>query len=283
MKKYSALEVYDIESGQRKVLHEFEGNIEAPNWLKDGDTLIYNEGGLIYRYSISKDESVLMDTGACRDCNNDHVPSPDNSQLAVSCSAPGADGSTSSHIFIIPMCGGEARQISRNSPSYLHGWSNDGKEFAYCAFRDGKVDIYAIPTESGDEVRLTDGIGYNDGPEYSPDDRHIWFNSSRDGLMQIYRMDRDGSNLTQMTDADSNSWFAHISPNGEKVVWLIFRKGDLKPDEHLPDKQVELWLMNYDGTDKKKIISLFGGQGTINVNSWSPDSKRFAFVSYRYE
>ena len=83
-----------------------------------------------------------------------------------------------------------------------------------------------------------------------------------------------------MTDNERNNWFPHISPDGKKVVYLSYRKDDLDPNEHLPNMQVELWLMNPDGSDKHKILSFFGGQGSINVNSWSPDSKEFAFVSY---
>lgn len=282
MKKISVLEVYDVEKKERKVLHEFEGVIEAPNWLRDGDTLLYNTDGKIWKYSICRDKSVPVDTGWCTRCNNDHVPSPDNRALCISC-APPDDPAGQSQIYMLPMEGGVPRLVVKNSPSYLHGWSNDGKELAYCAFRGDEVDIYTYPLEGGEEKRLTDGIGYNDGPEYAPDDRHIWFNSTRTGLMQIFRMNRDGSDLTQMTDADSNNWFAHVSPDGRKVVYLSFRKGDLEPWEHLPDKQVELWMMNDDGSEKKCLVQLFGGQGTINVNSWAPDSRRFAFISYRYE
>ena len=173
--------------------------------------------------------------------------------------------------------------MTENTPSFLHGISFDGREMAYCAFRDKQVDIYTIPVEGGVERCLTDGKGYNDGPEYSPDDRHIWFNSTRNGLMQVFRMNRDGSELTQMTDSESNNWFPHVSPDGRQVVYLTFRKGDLEPWQHLPDKQVELWLMDIDGGNKRKLTDVFGGQGTINVNSWNQDSRRFAFVSYRYD
>ena len=98
--------------------------------------------------------------------------------------------------------------------------------------------------------------------------------------MQIYRMRTDGSEQTQMTDNARNNWFAHVSPDGKKVVYLSYREGDLDAAEHLPNMQVELWLMNADGSGKKRILSFFGGQGSINVNSWAADSRRFAFVSY---
>ena len=276
----SILEQYDIRTGQRKTIAEFPGIIEAPMWMKDGNRILYNADGGIFIYSISGKTTTQVDTGICRNCNNDHVLSPDEKFLGVSCN-PGTETGWISYIYAVPMNGGEALRITPNSPSYLHGWSNDGKELCYCAFRDEKIDIYTIPAEGGEERCLTDHVGYNDGPEYAPGDTHIWFNSTREGLMQAYRMKRDGSALTRMTHLDLNCWFPHVSPDGEKVVFLTFRKEDLEPWQHLPEKQVQLWLMNADGSDCRAVVDLFGGQGTINVNSWAPDSSRFAFVSYR--
>lgn len=284
MSQCSILELYDMETGTRKAVRKFDRLIEAPNWLNDGDTILYNSEGRIWRYSLSRDREELVDTGACIRCNNDHVVSPDGRFLAVSNSPDPADG-LSSQIYILPIAGGQPRQVTEVAPAFLHGWSVNG-EMAYCAFRrdlaDGerKIDVYAIPASGGTEVRLTDGVGYNDGPEYSPDGQYIWFNSTRSGLMQIWRMDRDGGDLTRMTHTDSNCWFPHLSPDGKTVVYLVFRKGNLEPWEHLPDKQVELWAMDSDGGDPRKLTGLFGGQGSINVNSWSPDSRRFAFISY---
>ena len=283
MSQHSILEIYDMETGVRRTAGEFDRIIGAPNWLLDGDTILYNSGGRIWRYSLSGGREEPVDTGECVRCNNDHVPSPDNRFLAVSCHSAAAH---SSQIYILPIEGGAPRLVTEKFPSYLHGWSIQD-ELVYCAFRpdpaDGqnRIDIYAIPAAGGAEVRLTDGAGYNDGPEYSPDGAHIWFNSTRSGLMQIWRMDRDGGNLTRMTHTDSNCWFPHLSPDGRTVVYLVFRKGDLEPWEHLPDKEVELWAMDGDGGNPRRLLSLFGGQGTINVNSWSPDGRRFAFVSYR--
>ena len=170
-----------------------------------------------------------------------------------------------------------------NSPSFLHGWSPDGKELAYCAFRqiDGRreVDIYAIFPEGGEERRLTFG-GFNDGPEYSPDGRYIWFNSTRSGLMQAWRMRRDGSEPTRMTTLEENCWFPHVSPDGRRVAFIVYHKGHLLPAEHLPNMQAEIWAMDADGGNERRLCSFFGGQGSLNVNSWAPDSRHLAFVSY---
>ncbi len=279
----SHLNILDTESGEITELAVFDDVIEAPNALNDGDTLMYNSNGGIWKFSISKKTCECIDTGICDNCNNDHVLSPDNTEIAVSNSSFDG-GNYTSLIYILPINGGTPRQITPTGPSYLHGWSPDGEELAYCAFRmvDGKmsVDVYSIPAAGGEEKRLTSGEGFSDGPEYSPDGRHIWFNSTRSGLMQAWRMNRDGSSPEQMTDDESNAWFPHVSPDGQKVVYLTYRKGDLEPQEHLPNMQVELWLMDYDGGNKRKLLSFLGGQGSINVASWLPDSRKLAFVSY---
>lgn len=283
----SILCTMDVETGEETVLHEFPGIIEAPNWLNDGNTLLYNADGKIYRYEIDKDHVEQVDTGFCVQCNNDHIPSPDNQLLAVSCMPPElTDGTYESHIYVLPMTGGEPKDLTGPGLSYLHGWSPDGKELAYCAFRKKpeeetmRIEICTIPSDGGEETCLTDGKGYNDGPEYSPDGKHIWFNSTRSGLMQVWRMNRDGSGLTQMTDFDANNWFGHVSPDGKHVIYLTFAKGELEPNEHLPNMYVSLGMMDYDGQNKKKLLDLFGGQGSINVNSWAPDSRRIAYVKY---
>ena len=214
-------------------------------------------------------------------CNNDHVISADGRQIAIS---HGTKEDGQSRIYTLPFEGGIPQLITPMAPSYLHGWSPDGKYLAYCADRKGNYDVYVIPAYGGEEIRLTTAEGLDDGPEYSPCGKYIWFNSVRTGLMQVWRMKADGSEQTQMTfDEDRNAWFPHISPDGQHVVYLTYRKGDLEPGQHLANKHVELRLMSADGGKPETIVALFGGQGTINVNSWAPDSKRFAFVSYRLE
>ncbi len=277
----SVLEIYDVETGQRSVVKEFPYTIEAPNWTMDGKWLIYNSKGRLYKLSPDEPgEPQLVDTKHVVRCNNDHVLAFDGKQVAVS---SGALEDRSSRIYTMPLDGSATpRLITVRAPSYLHGWSPDGKELAYCADRNGNFDVYVIPAEGGEELRLTTAEGLDDGPEYSPDGKHIWFNSVRTGLMQVWRMNADGTEQTQMTfDEDRNSWFPHVSPDGKQVVYITYWKGDLEPGQHLANKNVELRMMSAEGGEPKTIVSLFGGQGTINVNSWAPDSKRFAFVSYR--
>lgn len=278
----SYLNIYDTVTGKVKILQRFQGIVEAPNWINNDNYLIYNKDGAIYRFDLETKESSKIDSGIANRCNNDHVVSADEKYIAVSSDYETEDGG-GSRIFLLPIEGGEAKLITKNAPSYLHGYSPDGKELAYCAFRNvnGKnsVGIYTISTEGGEEKCLTMD-GFNDGPEYSPDGKHIWYISTKSGLMQVYRMDRDGSNAKQMTYEKLNNWFGHVSPDCKKVVNLAYREGDLLPNEHLPNMQVELWMMDYDGGNREKILEFFGGQGSINVNSWSGDSRYFAFVSY---
>lgn len=274
----SRLCVLDTETGNSRMLKEYDAVIEAPNWLKDGKTLLYNRDGHLWKYHMETGEDAMLDTGICDNCNNDHVLSPDEKYIGLSHGWP-------SQVYVVPVEGGAARQITVQSPSYLHGWSPDGKELAYCAFRENAnggtdVDIYGIPAEGGEEYPLTQNAAFNDGAEYSADGKYIWFNSTRNGLMQAYRMQRDGSEPTQMTCTERNNWFPHVSPDCTKVLYISYSKEGLEPSEHLPNMQVELWLMNYDGSHPRLLKKLDGGQGSINVNSWAPDSRYAAYVEY---
>lgn len=275
----SILEIYDVETDTHGVIKEFPYLIEAPNWSKDGRYLTYNSDGRIFKFDLETKESTEVPTDFVTNCNNDHVLSPDGESIAVS---HGVKEDGKSRVYTVSLSGGVPRLITPLAPSYLHGWSPDGKTLAYCAERNGEFDVYTIPAEGGVETRLTDAPGLNDGPEYDSAGEYIWFNSVRSGLMQAWRMKADGTEQTQMTfDENWNTWFPHISPDRTKVVMIAYKKGDVAPGEHVPHKYVELRLMNADGSDLKTIVELFGGQGTINVNSWSPDSKKFAYIRYR--
>jgi TolB protein len=273
----SILETVDIETGERIVLAEFDYLIEAPNWTNDGKRLIYNSRGRIFSFNPATRESTVVDTGYANQCNNDHVLSPDNSLLAIS-HRTREDGL--SRIYVLPLEGGNPVLLTPMAPSYLHGWSPDGSTLAYTAERNGQWDIYTVSVNGGEETQLTDYSPRDDGSEYSMDGKYIWYNSMRSGLMQIWRMNADGSEQTQMTFEESNNWFPHESPDARWVAYLAYGKEDVEPSDHPANKNVEIRIMKADGTESTTLVKLFGGQGTINVNSWSPDSEKLAFVSY---
>ena len=269
----SRLEVISVDGKDRKIAYRAAKRFEAPNWSRDGKALIFNSGGRLYTISVTGGEPAQLETGLAADCNNDHGLSPDGKLLALS-NSPG----DRSLIYVMPSAGGEPRLITPLGPSYWHGWSPDGKTLAYCAERADNFDIYTIPVEGGEEKRLTEAAGLDDGPEYSPDGNWIYFNSERSGLMQIWRMHADGSGQEQVTHDGHADWFAHPSPDGK---WLVFLSYDKSVKGHPPNKDVMLRIMPLEGGPIRVLAKLFGGQGTINVPSWSPDSRRLAFVSYR--
>ena len=275
---FSILETVDVLTGIRKILKEFDFVIEAPNWTQDGKALVYNSNGHIFRYSLSNGEISEIESGFAIFCNNDHVLSPDNSQIAVS---HHAQEDAKSRIYILPLKGGMPMLVTEKGPSYLHGWSPDGQTLAYCAERGGHYDIYTISVDGGEEKQLTNLPGLDDGPEYSPSGEHIWFNSTRTGLMQVWRMGTNGSNPEHMVKEEANCWFPHVSPDGQWVAYIAYAKGDVEPGDHPANKNVELRLIPANGGEPKTIVKLFGGQGSMNVNSWSPDNRTIAFVSYR--
>lgn len=272
----SVLETINVESGKREIVATFNKVIEAPNWIQDHQ-LIYNSGGHIYSFDLTTLESNKIELDFATFCNNDHVLSPDHNSIAIS---HHTYEDRQSRIYIAPIEGGYPTLITPMAPSYLHGWSPDGTTLAYCAERNGQYDIYTISSKGGVERQLTDTVGLDDGPEFSPDGHYIWFNSTRTGLMQVWRMKSDGSEQTQVTFEESNNWFPHISPNGEQVVYIAYRKGDVEPGDHPANKEVELRIMSSSGGKSRLLTKLFGGQGSINVNSWSRDSKHLAFVRY---
>jgi len=269
----STLETLTIATGARETVYSARAHFEAPNWSRDGTSLLFNQDGRLYVLPLDTRQPRVLDTGEATRCNNDHGYSPDGRWLALSHAPDGR-----SLIYVLPATGGAPRLVTEKGPSYWHGWSPDGRTLAYCAERNGEYDVYTIPVEGGAERRLTTAPGLDDGPDYAPDGS-IWFNSERTGLMKIWRMAPDGSSQRQMTYDDQwADWFPHPSPDGR---WVVFLSYDRSVEGHPPNKDVVLRLMSLEGGEPRVIARLFGGQGTINVPSWSPDSQRIAFVSYR--
>jgi dipeptidyl aminopeptidase/acylaminoacyl peptidase len=272
---WSTLETQTPSSTDRRVVYTAPGRIEAPNWLRDGRTLLYNNGGRLYRIPVADGMPQVVDTGFATRCNNDHGVSPDGTLLAIS---DQSRGRRESLIYTVPVGGGTPRLVTPAGPSYWHGWSPDGKTLVYCGERGGEFDVYSIPVAGGQETRLTTARGLDDGPEYAPDGQYIYFNSDRAGRMQIWRMRPDGRAQEQVTDDAFNNWFPHPAPDGRSLVFLSYEKD---VSGHPPDKDVTLRRLTL-GTKKIDVLARFlGGQGTINVPCWAPDGRRIAFVTYQ--
>jgi TolB protein len=287
----SRLEVLNVTSGDRQQYYASRIPFEAPNWLPDGSALIYNASGAdpatrgrLWRFDLATRTPALIDTGFAIRNNNDHVLSFDGAQLAISDQSQGNNQST---IYTLPTAGGVPKRITPLTPSYMHGWTPDAKWLVYTGGRKAKgatsdeYDIYKIAADgSGKEINLTNSSGLDDGPEVSPDGRWIYFNSTRSGQMQIWRMTVDGKNQERVTnDHKYNDWFPHFSPDGKWIVIISYGL-DIQPSDHPYYKHCYLRIMPVDGSAAPKVIAyVYGGQGTINVPSWSPDGTHVAFVS----
>ena len=273
----SQIEILDIATGEVTVVKHFGFRVEAPEWSRDGKTIYFNRGGGIYKIASDGGEPVRINIEKQISCNNDHVVSPDGKSLAVSAGGDGFD----SRIYVLPIDGGMPRLVTEKAPSYLHGWSPDGQTLAFTGKREANhFDIYTISLDGQNETRLTDVPGLDDGPEFTPDGKYIWFCSVRSGLMQLWRMKADGSQQEQMTREEANCWFPHVSPDGKSIAYLAYDKDEVGPGDHPANKNVRLYVMPAEGGPSKLLAEIFGGQGSINVNSWSPDSKRIAYVRY---
>ncbi len=270
----STLEIVNVASMDCRAIYCARDHFEAPNWSRDGKDFLFNAHGRIYRLPVTGGQPQPLDTGFATHCNNDHGLSPDGTRLAISDQSQG----NQSRIYLVPVAGGTPRRVTELGPSYWHGWSPDGKTLAYCAERNGEFDVYTIPAAGGTETRLTTAPGLDDGPDFSPDGNWIYFNSERAGLMQIWRMHPDGGGQEQVTHDALNNWFAHPSPDGK---WIVFVSYAAAVKGHPENQDVQLRLMPVGGGEIHVLAELFGGQGTINVPSWSPDSRQVAFVSYR--
>jgi Tol biopolymer transport system component len=276
----SRLEVYALEFSQRMVIYEEDAHFEAPNWSNDGQYFIINQDGLLYKISLDGSTKTLIQTSPLEQCNNDHGISSDGKLLAISNNdslMPNTHGT--SRIYTLPLDGGTPKLITPLWPSYWHGWSPDGETMVYTAFRDGDFDIYSMRIKEGEEKRLTSASGLDDGPDYAPDGKTIYYNSFQSGRMEIWRMNSDGNQKTQLTDDPYSNWFPHPSPDGSQLVFLSYLED--QGDRHPPMKEVVLRLMDIKTKNIRTICKFTGGQGTINVPSWSPDGSKLAFVSYR--
>lgn len=276
----SQLILLDVETGEEKIILEENRHFEAPNWSRNGDYLIINSAGLIEKVAIDGEKLGIIDTDFADECNNDHGFSFDGKWLVISHNDSTVTSSNGkSRIFILPAIGGTPQLITTNAPSYWHGISPCSQWIVYCALRDEEWDVYRADIATGKETRLTDAPGLDDGPEYSYDGEWIYFNSHRTGRMHLYKMRPDGSEQTQLTFDQYDNWFPHPSPDNKSVAYISYMKD--QKGQHPFGKDVKIKLLDVaTGTIRNLTSVFYGGQGSLNVHSWSPDGKRLAFVRY---
>ncbi len=281
----SHISIYDLRTRSVHVIYTADVLFEAPNWSSDGSYLLANSGGKLYRLELQPDGTARPHELALDPkyvCNNDKALAPNGKRLAFSAATGGSRGS---QIFLADADGSHPRLLVAETPSYFHGWSPDGATLAFVAKRDKNFDLFRIAASGGSQFRMTKDAGHNDGPDYSPDGRWIYINSDRSGTEQIWRLGANGneaSRAERITEDGMQDWFPHPSPNGK---WLVFLAFPREIEGHNARLKVQLRMqpiLSGQGATRKSelLITFFGGQGTINVNSWSPDSTRFAFVSY---
>ncbi len=279
----SRISIYNLESKSVKVVYTADQVFEAPNWSPDGKYLLTNGGGKLYRLPVGGGELQQVNLGEVDNVNNDHGISPDGKRYAVSARAGGGP----SKVFVTTAEGKDRHLITPEGPSYYHTWSPDGRWLGFAGQRNANFDLYRVSPDGGAHVCLTSHPAYDDGPDYSPDGKWIYFNSERTGNGDIWRIPADGAgdadaNARQVTSDEMDDWFPHPSPDGKWIVFLSFPKGT---KGHPPNLNVALRRIPMPGAELRPVkietlVELFGGQGTMNVNSWSPDSSQFAFVSY---
>jgi TolB protein len=277
----SRMETLDVFSGKRKIIYESKDRFEAPNWMPDGKSLLFNSKGSLFTIPVAGGTPVKINTGEADHNNNDHGISFDGKMLALSHHRTGLPGGGST-VYVMPLAGGPLKMITEKTPSYFHGWSADGRDVVFVGQRGTNTyDIYRASIKDGKETKLTStpAGAHVDGCEYAPDGKYIYYNSSVTGTMQLWRMKPDGSGQEQITFDEYNNWFPHISPDGKWIAFISFAP-TIEANDHPLYKRVMLRLMPVSGLGAPRVIAyLFGGQGTINVPSWSPDSKQIAFVS----
>ena len=285
----SHLFIYDLRTGASRQVYTDDSVWEAPNWSPDGKYLIANHAGTIYKLVLRRNgtaEPQRLHVPADLNCNNDKALSPDGKRLAFSASTPTSKGSL---VFLADANGDNPKPMTLQVPSYFHGWSPDNKTLAFVAQRSGsgQYDIYSVPAGGGAETRLTSNVHQDDGPDYSPNDKWIYINSDRSGKQAIWRFPAAGAGANDaeaemVVNDELQDWFPHISPDGKSMVYIGYPAGT--PTHNPRDVRIALKLVaiekNKVAASGKVLVQATGGQGSMNVNSWAPDSMRFAYVTY---
>ncbi|HEY5054556.1 MAG TPA: hypothetical protein VII58_00250 [Acidobacteriaceae bacterium] len=262
-------------AAQPVTVYQADAYFEAPNWTRDGGSLLFDQGGKIMRVPAGDGQPEALNIGAATRCNGSHGISPDGKLLAISCSTPEMRGS---HVFLVPAEGGEPKLVTHTDGAYFHSWAPDSKSLLFVHPDGASLNFWSVGIDGTGEHAVTTGTGVSDDPDYAPDGKWIYFCSDRSGTVQIWRIKPDGSSPEQITSDERVNWTPHPSPDGKQIVYISYEKGTAG---HPSNRSVILRVMNLQDRKIRDIVSLTGGSGTMNVNSWSPDSRHFAFVGYQ--
>jgi hypothetical protein len=274
---YSTVQAIKVAEREATVINSQAARAQAPNWSRDGKFIVFNQDGHMYQAPATGGGTPqLIDTGSATGCTGSHGLSPDGKWIAITCAGP---GHPERRVSIIPITGGEPRILTQQS-AWFHSWSPDGKTILFTrpGSQRGSGNIFAIPVEGGPETALTTGNGLSDDPDFSPDGKWVYFNTDRWGGMQIGRMHPDGSQVEQVTSDQFRNWTPHPSPDGKMIVFISYA-----PDvtTHAANKDIALRILSTTDNSIRTLVNLVGGDGSMNVANWSPDSKSLAFVSYQ--
>jgi TolB protein len=273
----SFLQTINTDSGDATVVFTEQGRFMAPNWSRDGKSLVFTESGHIATIPITGGTPRVLNVGNLTGCSGSHGFSPDGKWFALTCASTDL---ADRRVYIIPAEGGTPRPLTQNT-AWFHSWSPDGKTILFTrGGPHGSGNFYAISVDGGPETALTTGDGLNDDPDYTPDGKYIYFNTDRWGGMQIGRMRLDGSQVEQVTFDEFKNWTPHPSPDGKSIVFLSY---DPRVTTHAANKKITLRILSTSDNKIRTIFHLIGGDGSMNVPNWSPDSKSLAFVSYQVQ
>lgn len=276
---YSTLQTIEFTDQFRRavVIRSVPAYMQSADWAPDGKSIVVYEDGNMERIPYLTPDGggppQPVDVSGLLGCSGNFGLSPDGRLLGVSCSR--VSGGLHQVYLLSAQGGGAPRQLTHGEQaSYFHAWSPDGKTVAFTRGSASYADIFTVPAAGGPETRLTRDT-LNDGPVYSPDNQYIYFDSSRSGTTQIWRMRPDGSDPEQITDDDSLNSSPHISPDGNTLAFLsqpLGAHGRLGP--------AAVRVMRLGDGLIQRVVELSGDRGSFAMQPWG-NGKRFAFISYQ--
>jgi len=272
----SSVQILQTEDEARRavVVWNGPGRISSPNWMPDQKTLYAYKDGQILRIPLldplNGGKPEVLDTAGLVDCAGDFGVSPDGKSIALSCAE--TKGGIR-NLYVLPF-GGAPRRLTEGAPSFFHGWSADGNTLLFTRGKAAAADFFLVPAAGGPERRLTSDT-LHDGPEFTPDGKYIYFDSSRSGSSQIWRMKADGTGAIQITDDGMEDQSPHVSPDGAAVAWL-----QLKPGGGTGVQDASIQLLSVKDGVIRTLVNFQGNRGSFTMPVWG-DKNHLALVSYQ--